>query len=108
MFSTMVGAVEIARMLPEPAMREKVLGLSKIFSGQLLNPEVDMASPPTPMRALIDGLIHKCLPQLLTSGQRAFPELLLEECLGDLASTQSHSRRKSRWTTPTERLAKWR
>ena len=24
-FSTMVGAVEIARMLPEPAMREKVL-----------------------------------------------------------------------------------
>jgi TetR/AcrR family transcriptional repressor of nem operon len=24
-FSTMVGAIEIARMLPEPAMREKVL-----------------------------------------------------------------------------------
>ena len=28
-FSTMVGAVEIARMLPEPAMREKVLGSAK-------------------------------------------------------------------------------
>ena len=28
-FSTMVGAVEIARMLPEPAMREKVLASAK-------------------------------------------------------------------------------
>lgn len=28
-FSTMVGAVEIARMLPEPAMREKVLGSAR-------------------------------------------------------------------------------
>jgi TetR/AcrR family transcriptional regulator, transcriptional repressor for nem operon len=28
-FSTMVGAIEIARMLPEPAMREKVLGSAK-------------------------------------------------------------------------------
>ena len=30
-FSTMVGAMEIARMLPEPAMREKVLGPVKDF-----------------------------------------------------------------------------
>lgn len=30
-FSTMVGAVEIARMLPEPAMREKVLGSARDF-----------------------------------------------------------------------------
>ena len=28
-FSTMVGAIEIARMLPEPAMREKVLGSAR-------------------------------------------------------------------------------
>lgn len=28
-FSTMIGAVEIARMLPEPAMREKVLAAAK-------------------------------------------------------------------------------
>jgi TetR/AcrR family transcriptional regulator, transcriptional repressor for nem operon len=28
-FSTMVGAVEIARMLPEPAMREKVLASAR-------------------------------------------------------------------------------
>src|SRR6204780_3826331 len=30
-FSTMVGAIEIARMLPEPAMREKVLASAKDF-----------------------------------------------------------------------------
>jgi len=30
-FSTMVGAIEIARMLPEPAMREKVLATAKDF-----------------------------------------------------------------------------
>lgn len=30
-FSTMIGAVEIARMLPEPAMREKVLGITRDF-----------------------------------------------------------------------------
>jgi TetR/AcrR family transcriptional repressor of nem operon len=30
-FSTMMGAVEIARMLPEPAMREKVLETAKDF-----------------------------------------------------------------------------
>jgi TetR/AcrR family transcriptional regulator, transcriptional repressor for nem operon len=30
-FSTMIGAVEIARMLPEPAMREKVLGTARDF-----------------------------------------------------------------------------
>jgi TetR/AcrR family transcriptional regulator, transcriptional repressor for nem operon len=30
-FSTMVGAVEIARMLPEPAMREKVLANARDF-----------------------------------------------------------------------------
>ena len=30
-FSTMVGAIEIARMLPEPAMREKVLSASRDF-----------------------------------------------------------------------------
>ena len=30
-FSTMVGAVEIARMLPEPAMREKVLASAREF-----------------------------------------------------------------------------
>ena len=30
-FSTMIGAVEIARMLPEPAMREKVLGSARDF-----------------------------------------------------------------------------
>ncbi len=30
-FSTMIGAVEIARMLPEPAMREKVLAFAKDF-----------------------------------------------------------------------------
>jgi TetR/AcrR family transcriptional repressor of nem operon len=29
LFSTMVGAIEIARMLPEPAMREKVLASAK-------------------------------------------------------------------------------
>ena len=30
-FSTMVGAVEIARMLPDPGMREKVLGSARDF-----------------------------------------------------------------------------
>jgi TetR/AcrR family transcriptional repressor of nem operon len=30
-FSTMAGAIEIARMLPEPAMREKVLATAKDF-----------------------------------------------------------------------------
>jgi TetR/AcrR family transcriptional repressor of nem operon len=30
-FSTMIGATEIARMLPEPAMREKVLATAKDF-----------------------------------------------------------------------------
>ena len=30
-FSTMIGAIEIARMLPEPAMREKVLGSARDF-----------------------------------------------------------------------------
>jgi len=30
-FSTMIGAVEIARMLPEPVMREKVLAAAKEF-----------------------------------------------------------------------------
>jgi TetR/AcrR family transcriptional regulator, transcriptional repressor for nem operon len=30
-FSTMIGAVEIARMLPDPAMREKVLGCARDF-----------------------------------------------------------------------------
>jgi TetR/AcrR family transcriptional regulator, transcriptional repressor for nem operon len=30
-FSTMIGAVEIARMLPEPAMREKVLASARDF-----------------------------------------------------------------------------
>lgn len=30
-FSTMIGAIEIARMLPEPAMREKVLNNAKEF-----------------------------------------------------------------------------
>ena len=30
-FSTMIGAVEIARMLPEPAMQEKVLGSAREF-----------------------------------------------------------------------------
>ncbi len=27
----MIGAIEIARMLPEPAMKEKVLGIAKEF-----------------------------------------------------------------------------
>jgi TetR/AcrR family transcriptional regulator, transcriptional repressor for nem operon len=30
-FSTMIGAIEIARMLPEPAMREKVLATAREF-----------------------------------------------------------------------------
>jgi TetR/AcrR family transcriptional repressor of nem operon len=30
-FSTMIGAVEIARMLPDPAMRQKVLGSARDF-----------------------------------------------------------------------------
>jgi TetR/AcrR family transcriptional regulator, transcriptional repressor for nem operon len=30
-FSTMIGAIEIARLLPEPAMREKVLGNAREF-----------------------------------------------------------------------------
>ena len=30
-FSTMIGATEIARMLPDPAMREKVLGSARDF-----------------------------------------------------------------------------
>jgi TetR/AcrR family transcriptional regulator, transcriptional repressor for nem operon len=30
-FSTMIGAIEIARMLPEPAMREKVLAIARDF-----------------------------------------------------------------------------
>jgi TetR/AcrR family transcriptional repressor of nem operon len=30
-FSTMIGAVEIARLLPEPAMRKKVLGSTRDF-----------------------------------------------------------------------------
>jgi TetR/AcrR family transcriptional repressor of nem operon len=28
-FSTMIGAIEIARLLPDPAMREKVLGSAR-------------------------------------------------------------------------------
>ena len=31
MFSTMMGAIEIARLLPDPAMREKVLGSTRDF-----------------------------------------------------------------------------
>ena len=30
-FSTMMGAIEIARMLPDPGMREKVLGSARDF-----------------------------------------------------------------------------
>jgi TetR/AcrR family transcriptional regulator, transcriptional repressor for nem operon len=30
-FSTMIGAIDIARMLPEPAMREKVLASARDF-----------------------------------------------------------------------------
>jgi TetR/AcrR family transcriptional repressor of nem operon len=30
-FSTMIGAVDIARLLPEPAMREKVLTTARDF-----------------------------------------------------------------------------
>ena len=30
-FSTMIGTIEIARMLPEPAMRERVLSASRDF-----------------------------------------------------------------------------
>jgi TetR/AcrR family transcriptional repressor of nem operon len=30
-FSTMIGVVEIARLLPDPAMREKVLGNARDF-----------------------------------------------------------------------------
>src|SRR5260370_25638952 len=30
-FSTMIGAIEIARMLPEPAMKAKVMGIAKEF-----------------------------------------------------------------------------
>jgi TetR/AcrR family transcriptional repressor of nem operon len=30
-FSTMIGTVEIARLLPEPAMREKVLTMNRDF-----------------------------------------------------------------------------
>jgi TetR/AcrR family transcriptional regulator, transcriptional repressor for nem operon len=30
-FSTMIGAVEIARLLPDPAIREKVLGGARDF-----------------------------------------------------------------------------
>jgi len=30
-FSTMMGAIEIARMLPDPAIREKVLGSARDF-----------------------------------------------------------------------------
>ena len=30
-FSTMIGAIEIARMLPDPEMREKVLGNAREF-----------------------------------------------------------------------------
>ena len=30
-FSTMIGAIEIARMLPDPAMREKVLASARDF-----------------------------------------------------------------------------
>jgi TetR/AcrR family transcriptional repressor of nem operon len=30
-FSTMIGAIQIARLLPDPAMREKVLGNAKEF-----------------------------------------------------------------------------
>jgi TetR/AcrR family transcriptional repressor of nem operon len=30
-FSTMIGAVEIARLLPDPAIREKVLGSARDF-----------------------------------------------------------------------------
>ena len=31
MFSTMIGAIEIARLLPDPALREKVLGSARDF-----------------------------------------------------------------------------
>jgi TetR/AcrR family transcriptional repressor of nem operon len=30
-FSTMIGAIEIARMLPDPAIRDKVLGSARGF-----------------------------------------------------------------------------
>jgi TetR/AcrR family transcriptional repressor of nem operon len=30
-FSTMIGAIEIARLLPDPAIREKVLGSARDF-----------------------------------------------------------------------------
>jgi TetR/AcrR family transcriptional repressor of nem operon len=30
-FSTMIGAIEIARLLPDPAIREKVLGSTRDF-----------------------------------------------------------------------------
>jgi TetR/AcrR family transcriptional repressor of nem operon len=30
-FSTMMGAIEIARMLPDPVIREKVLGSARDF-----------------------------------------------------------------------------
>ena len=30
-FSTMIGAIEIARLLPDPAMQEKVLGNARDF-----------------------------------------------------------------------------
>ena len=40
-FSTMIGAVEIARMLPDPAMREKVLASAQRFSlAQLLTSSI--------------------------------------------------------------------
>jgi len=31
MFSTMIGAIEIARLLPDPSVREKVLGSARDF-----------------------------------------------------------------------------
>ena len=31
MFSTMMGAIEIARLLPDPSVREKVLGSARDF-----------------------------------------------------------------------------
>jgi TetR/AcrR family transcriptional repressor of nem operon len=30
-FSTMIGAIEIARLLPDPAIRERVLGSARDF-----------------------------------------------------------------------------
>src|SRR5262249_23061741 len=56
-FSTMMGAIEIARMLPDPAIREKVLGSARDFLLRSFSRPQSLASDGQPFRNRIrEGL----------------------------------------------------